>query len=191
MGGGYVGDALTLLISTLFGIYILTVMLRFLLQLVRADFYNPLSQAIVTITNPALRPLRRIIPGLGGIDMPSITLMLALQILETWLIFTIEGMPRGAGGITVIATAKLLQLAVYVFLFSIIIQVIVSWVSPGAYNPLTQVLYSLTAPVLKPARNLLPPLGGLDFSPLLVLLVLQLILILIVTPILDVGQTLL
>ncbi len=191
MGGGYVDDALTLLIGTLFGIYILTVMLRFLFQLVRADFYNPLSQAIVAITNPPLRPLRRIIPGLHGFDVPSVVLMLALQMLETWLIFTIEGLPRGAGGITVIAVAKLLQLAVYVFLFAIIIQVIVSWVAPGAYNPLTQLLYSLTAPVLKPARSMLPPFGGLDFSPLLVLLALQLILILIVRPIFDVGQTLL
>ena len=191
MSGGYFGDALTLIISTLFGIYILTVMLRFLFQLVRADFYNPLSQAIVTITNPPLRPLRRLIPGFRGIDIPSLVLMLSLQMLETWLLFTIDGIPRGAGGIAVIATAKLLQLAVYVFLFAIIIQVIVSWIAPGAYNSLTQLLYSLTAPVMKPARALVPPFGGLDFSPLVVLLALQLILLLVINPIVDVGKTLL
>lgn len=191
MGNPYVGDASTFLISTLFGLYILIVMLRFLLQLVRADFYNPISQFIVKATDPPLRPLRRYVPGLAGIDLSTLLLMLGLKIIELWLTFRVSGQSAHVMGLVVISVAELLSLALNVFLVSILIQVVLSWVNPGAYNPATKLLYSLNEPLLAPARRLIPPISGLDLSPIVVLIAIQLIKILLVAPIVDMGRTLL
>ncbi|MDH5178205.1 MAG: YggT family protein [Gammaproteobacteria bacterium] len=188
MGGNYLGNAGHFLIETLFGLYILTVMLRFLLQLVRADFYNPVSQFLVKVTNPPLIPLRKIIPGIGGIDWASVLLMFGLKLGELVLRgllpkSSIPPMP----GIFVIASAGLLSLLVNVFLFSILIQVVISWISPGGYNPMVGLLQQLTEPLLRPARRLIPPISGLDLSPMAVIIVLYLILMLVVQPIHDLG----
>lgn len=191
MNNPYVADAANFLVSIVFGIYIAAVMLRFLFQIVRADFYNPISQALVIITNPPLRPLRRFIPGFKGIDVPSVVLMLALQILETFLQVLIHGASWSVSGLLVVAVAELLRLAAQLFLIAIIIQIVASWIAPGAYNPITQVLYSFTRPLLRPARNLFPPVGGLDFSPMLVIIVLVLIMKLLISPLRDIGYSLL
>ena len=191
MGNSYVGDAGTFLISTLFGLYILIVMLRFLLQLVRADFYNPISQFVVKATDPPLRPLRRPVPGLAGIDLSTLVLMLGLKIVELWLTFGVSGQSAQFAGLLIISVAELLSLALNVFLVSILIQVVLSWVNPGAYNPATKLLYSLNEPLLTPARRLIPPISGLDLSPIVVLIAIQLIKILVVAPIVDMGRTLL
>lgn len=191
MGNPYVGDAGTFLISTLFGLYILLVMLRFLLQLVRADFYNPISQFIVKATDPPLRPLRRHVPGLAGVDLSTLLLMLGLKFVELWLTFRVSGQSAQFAGLLVISVTELLSLAVNVFLVSILIQVVLSWVNPGAYNPATKLLYSLNEPLLTPARRLIPPISGLDLSPIVVLIAIQLIKILVVAPIVDMGRTLL
>jgi YggT family protein len=188
----YFGDAARYLIGLLFGLYSLAVMLRLLLQLARANFYNPLAQALVKITNPPLVPLRRIIPGLGGIDLASVVLLLALQILEGVLIAAVTpgvGSPPVAS-LLILSLASLLRLLVYVYFFSILIQIILSWVRPGDHNPLTDVLYSLNEPLLGPARRLLPPISGLDLSPILVIVLLQLTLMLIIAPLTDWGQAL-
>lgn len=191
MGNSYVGNAGTFLISTLFGLYILLVMLRFLLQLVRADFYNPISQFVVKATDPPLRPLRRHVPGLAGIDLSTLVLMLGLKIVELWLTFKVSGQSAQFAGLLIISVAELLSLALNVFLVSILIQVVLSWVNPGAYNPATKLLYSLNEPLLTPARRLIPPISGLDLSPIVVLIAIQLIKILVVAPIVDMGRTLL
>lgn len=187
MGNPYATDAATLLIQTLFGLYILVVMLRFLLQLVRADFYNPISQFIVKVTQPPLGPMRRIIPGIGGVDLASLLLAVALQGIEIWLLLGIHGQPPALAGIAILAVAELLKLTVYLFFFSIIVQVILSWVNPHAHNPITALIFRLNEPMLRPARRLLPPFSGIDLSPLLVLVGLQLTLILIVRPIRDMA----
>lgn len=186
--GNYVNNAGGFLISTLFGLFILAVMLRFLLQLVRADFYNPVSQALVKITNPLLKPLRRLIPGLGGIDLAAVVLLLALKSLEMWLLASLygAGLP-GPLGLVVLALAQLLGLLINVYFFSILIQVILSWVNPGTYNPIAGVLYQLNAPLLNPAQRLIPPLGGLDLSPMVVLIVLKLAEFLLVAPLTDLA----
>lgn len=191
MGTSYGGNAATFLVGTLFELYILLVMLRFLFQLVRADFYNDISQFIVRATNPLLRPMRRYIPGLGGIDVATVVLMVALKMLELWLIAYIAGQPVGVAGLLVLSLAKLLSLAVNIFFFSILIQVILSWVSPGAYSPVVSLLYSLNEPLLAPARRLIPPLAGLDLSPIAVIIILQLVSLLVVAPITDMGRGLL
>lgn len=165
MGGGYFSNAGVFLIDAVFGLYIFAVLLRFLFQLVRADFYNPLCQAIVTVTNPPLRPLRRYVPSLAGLDTASILLLLVLQTANTLLVALVLGLSPNPIGLLVVAVAELLGKVVWTFIGAIIIQVILSWVSPGAYNPVAAVVYSLTEPLLAPARRVLPPLGAIDLSP--------------------------
>ena len=191
MSGGYVANAGSFLLDVIFGLYIGAVMLRLFLQWSRADFYNPLSQAIVRLTNPVLRPLRRYIPAIGRIDTASIVLMLALQMLNLWLSLMVAGAAgAGAGGIFVLALAELLAKALYLLTFAIFVQVVASWVAPGAYNPALSLVDSITYPLLKPLRGLLPPLGGLDLSPMIALVVLQLAQMLLVAPIRDFAVTL-
>ncbi len=191
MGENYFIQAALYLIQISFGLYILAVLLRYLLARVRADFYNPLSQFIVKITNPPLKPLRRFIPGYFGIDWPSIVLLFFIQGLE---IIIIELLTKGhipaPMGLFVITFAHLLKTVIYVYMIIIIIQIVISWVNPGAYNPITVIMYQLSEPVLKPARRLIPPAGGFDWSPLVVLIIINLMIILMVSPLMDLGRRL-
>ena len=189
--GSYLSSAAVYLISVLFSLYILAVMLRFLLQLVRADFYNPVSQFLITVTNPALRHLRRWVPGFLGLDWPSILLLVILQTMEICLIALVStsGLPT-LPGLLVLIFAHLLELCVWIYLFVIILQVILSWIHPGAYSPVTVLMYQLTDPVLRPLRRLLPPTAGLDWSPLVAIILLNLVLLLLVTPLQDAGNLL-
>lgn len=186
--GTHANDAATFLVQTLFDLYILVVMLRFLFQLVRADFYNPLSQFIVRATNPPLVAIRRVIPGAAGIDVSSVVLMLVLQVVSLWAIAAINGASVPLPSLIVLGCAELMQLAVNVFFFSILIQVILSWVNPGNYNPMTGLLYSLNEPLLGPARRLLPALSGFDLSPIVVMIGLKLVEILVVGSIRDLAR---
>ena len=188
MSGSYFTQAAIFLIQIIFGLYILAVLLRFLLAKVRADFYNPLSQFIVKITNPAIKPLRRIMPGYFGVDWPSIILLIFVQAMEIILISLIaSGRIPAPLGLLVLTIAYLLKEIIYVYLFIIIVQIVISWVNPGAYNPITVIMHQLSEPILKPARQLIPPAGGFDFSSLIVLIVMQLLIILLVSPLMDLG----
>ncbi len=190
--GGPFGQAAVFLIDTLFWLYILAVLLRFLFQLVRADFYNPFSQALVAITNPTLLPLRRMIPGLYGIDFAALVLVLVLQVVKNVLLGLIVGQWYNLLGLIVYSAAELLQMTVYLFIFLIFIRVLLSWVAPyGGHNPVTGLLFSVTEPLMRPARRLIPPLSGLDLSPVAVFILLYLTLILIVTPLLSASKSLL
>ena len=182
MSSSYLTNPLVFLIQTLFGVYILAVLLRFLLQTVRADFYNPISQFLVKVTNPPLKILRRFIPGFGGIDIASLVLVWALQALELLLVLTITSGVVSLIGPLLWAIPKLVELVINIYLFAILIQVILSWVSPGNYNPASALIYSLTAPILRPAQRLLPPMGGLDLSPMLVMIGLVLLKMLLMPP---------
>lgn len=160
------------LIQTVFGFYILAVMLRFLLQCVRADFYNPLVQFLVRITNPLLLPLRRIVPGYRGLDLASVILAFALQLVEVLLITLLLGQTAGVGGLLLLTVAELLKLLINIYLWSVVIQAVLSWFNPDPYHPAARVLAQLTAPLLRPARRLLPPISGVDLSPMLVVVAL-------------------
>jgi YggT family protein len=190
MGGGYLSQAGLFLVETLFSLYILAVLLRFLFQLVRADFYNPISQFLVTVTNPPLRPLRRAVPGLWGIDIAAVLLLLALTVLKLYVLYLLLGQSPGAGGVLVMAVADLLNTTIWVFIVALFIRVILSWVNPGTYNPALGLLYSLTEPLMRPARRLLPAVGGLDLSPIVIFILLYLSRILIVAPLMDLGRAL-
>lgn len=190
MGGSYAGNAGVFLVHTLFGLYTGAVMLRFLLALVRADFYNPVSQFLVKVTNPALRPLRRLIPSVGGIDLASVVLLLILQCAELLLVAAIRGYGLAPLGLLVLALAGLISLLLNIYFVTILVQVILSWVNPGSYNPVVGLLHSLNEPVLGRARRLLPPIGGFDLSPILVLIAMQLLEIILVAPLRDMGRAL-
>lgn len=191
MNGGYVSNAGTFLLDVIFGLFIGAVMLRLFLQWARADFYNPLSQAIVKLTNPVLRPLRRFIPALGRIDTASVVLVVVLQMFAVWLKIALVGASAGIGAIAVFALAEIVSKAIYIFMFAIFVQVIASWVAPGSYNPVLSLIDSITHPLLKPLRAVVPPLGGLDLTPMIALIGLQLAQMLVVAPLRDVAMALL
>ena len=163
------------LIQPLGSLYLLIVLLRFLLQLVRADFYNPLSQFIVRATKPLLMPLRRIIPGYGGLDFASLALGIAIQLVMLILIILLMG--YALPNILLLvgwAAIGVLALFVKIFFFALIISVILSWVAQGSYNPAVILINQLCEPILAPIRKILPALGGLDLSPIFAFIAIRL-----------------
>lgn len=186
----YLSSAAGFLIEAVFSLYMLLVLLRLMLQLVRADFYNPLCQFIVKATNPPLKPLRRLIPGVAGVDMSSVLLLFALQMLKLFLMALAAGVHLSLAGLAVMSVGELIALLLNFYMIAVLLQVILSWVGPGGYNPLTAILYALNEPVMRPARRLLPPISGIDLSPILVFLVIGLLRILVASPILDLGRSL-
>ena len=180
---GYLANPAVFVVNVLFSLYILALMLRFLFQLVEADFYNPISQALVKITHPPLRLLRRFIPAIGRVDTASLVFMLALQVLADALVFLLQGGGRVAIGVLIAsALVQLVNLAFNVFIYAILIQAVMSWINPDPYNPVYALLTDLTEPILRPCRRLIPVLGGLDLSPLLALVGLQVLKMLIMPP---------
>ena len=182
MSSGYLTNPVAFLVDALIGLYILALMLRFLLAWVRADFYNPVSQFLVRVTNPVLVPLRRVLPSAGGIDSASLVLMLGLQMAALAIVASLRGASLPLASLLFLALAELLGLLLNVFLFAIFIQVILSWINPGTYNPVASLLHSLTEPVLRPCRRLLPPIGGMDLSPIIALLAIQVLKMLLLPP---------
>ena len=168
--------ALVFVINTLLGLFTAAVLLRFLMQQVRADFYNPLAQAVVKITNPLILPLRRVIPAWGKLDMASLVLMPILQFANVWLVLFVSDSPfvSAWGSIIFWTVFKLIFILVNLYFFSILMEAVISWLGHGR-SPLDGLLRPINAPLLRPARRILPPASGLDFSPLLVMLALQVI----------------
>ena len=190
MSSTYYTNPLVFLIDTFFSLYILVVMLRFILQWVNAEFHNPISQFLVKITHPPIRLLRRFIPSIGRIDTASFTLMLALQVLAGSLIFGLQGLSLGVGALLVWSCSELLSLFLNVFLFAIILRALISWVSPGTYNHTISILYSITEPALTTIRRIVPPISGIDLSPLIALIGLQIIKMLILPPLIQITAML-
>ncbi|MGD2082417.1 MAG: YggT family protein [Chromatiales bacterium] len=182
MGDGYLSTPAVFLVQVIFGLYVALVMIRFLLQLVRADFYNPVSQFVVKVTSPALNPLRRVIPGYAGVDFASLLLAWILKAIELSLVLAISGFSFSVLGPLVWAIPELVTLVVNIVLIAIVIQAILSWVSPGGYNPAAVVLHSLSEPVLRPVRRLIPPISGIDVSPMIAILGLILLKMLLLPP---------
>ncbi|MHB1141574.1 MAG: YggT family protein [Sulfuricaulis sp.] len=172
-------EAGVLIVGVVFGLYILAVLLRFLFQLSRADFYNPISQFLVALTNPLLRPLRRAIPGLLGIDLASLVLLLALQFLEFYVLSWLGGLTTGFIPLLLAAMLGLVRLTIKVYFFATVLRVILSWFMPYGVrqNPAGDLLVSLTEPLMRPARRLIPAVGGLDLSPIAVIVGLQIMLL--------------
>jgi YggT family protein len=175
-----VGDALRFLLNIVFGLLVYAVLLRFLMQWMRAPFRNPLGQAVSALTDWAVKPLRRVIPGYGGYDWASLLLAWLLQAL--WLVGLFA---LGTGALSAemaapaaaLAVVELIKATLWIVIVAVFAQALLSWVAPD--GPLAGVLNALTFPLLRPVRRVLPPLGGvLDLSPLIVIVIAHLLLIL-------------
>ena len=175
-------QAALFILDTVLGLFALAVLVRFYLQLMRAPFRNPASQFVAAVTDFAVKPLRRVIPGLWGLDLASLT----LAWLAEWLLLLGElwlgGMPfLTPGGLSLLALAtlavvKLLRLSIYILIGAVFLQAILSWVNP--HTPLAPVLGSLTRPFLRPVQKLVPLVANVDLSPLIVFFLCQLALML-------------
>jgi YggT family protein len=169
-------DALNYLITFILQIAAFLFVARFLLQACRVDFYNPISQGLVKITDPVLRPLRMVLPGYRNLDFAA---LLAAIIANVILVMSLTALQGGyTGGLVPLLVYGLLQvllLIIRIFWWSILIVIIAGWIAPGSYHPALALLQQITEPLLAPARRLLPAMGGLDFSPILVFLLLGLL----------------
>ncbi len=187
MDSSYLSNPLIFLIDTLLSLYILAVILRFLLQWVGADFYNPVSQMIVKITHPPLKVLRRFIPPLGKIDSSSLLLALLLQIVSVFSILFLKNISIGVGALIVISFSQLIDLVLNIFIFAIFAQALLSWFNSRRYSDVFSLLDKLTAPILNQCRKVLPDLGGMDLSPLIALIFLQLLKMMLLPPLQELA----
>ncbi|MGB0848192.1 MAG: YggT family protein [Thiolinea sp.] len=167
------------LISTLLSLYIGAVLIRFLLAYARADFHNPLSQFLVKITNPVLVPLRRFVPPFGKIDTASLVLAFGLKLLGGFLILVLMGQPLNPGFMLVAACADIIRSLIWIYIIAMIVHAVMSWMGNTYGNPVASLLQSLTNPILRPIRNFVPLVSGIDLSPLVAILALQVGLILL------------
>ena len=154
------------LIDTLFSIYIAIMLLRFILQQVGADFYNPISQFVVKATQPLVAVARRFIPSIKKIDTASLVLVLALILIKLVVLFGIAGYPLNGPQLLIKALYDLISLTFDIFIVALFVQAILSWINPDPYHPVSSLLRSLTFPVLRPIQKYIPPIGGIDLSTL-------------------------
>lgn len=168
-------NATVFLVSTLFNLYLMVIILRLWLQLARADFYNPFSQFVVKATQPVVGPLRRIVPSIGRLDTATLLFAIAVVMLKFIVLTTLfgSGMPNILA-IFITAMASLLSETLSLLFWILILRAILSWVSQGN-NPIEMVMHQLTEPLLAPIRRILPAMGGLDLSVLVVIIALQFI----------------
>ncbi|GAB1262824.1 YggT family protein [Aurantivibrio plasticivorans] len=163
-----------LIIGSLGSLYLAIILLRFMLQLARADFYNPVSQFIVKATNPLLIPLRKVIPGLFGIDIASIVLALAFHFVVILILGLVVGF-----GIVPIGNAIIwsilgtISMVLYLYFFGMIVMIIASWVAPMSYNPFLMLIRQIVDPITAPFRKIIPAMGGIDITPIFAFLAIQ------------------
>lgn len=172
------------LVQTAFGLYAALVLLRLLFQAMDVDFRNPLSQAVYKVTQPVLKPLRRVLPMRARVEPALVVLLLLVKLLEVYALSGLRGYLPGLIGALLMAVAQSLALLMLTLSALLIVRAIASWVvAAGAgYNPMLSLLEQLTEPLLAPLRRIIPPLGGMDFSVLLALVAVQLVNILLVQP---------
>ena len=191
MNPGYLSNAGQYLVDVLFDFYIILVMLRFILQWARADFYNPISQFITTVTNPPLIFLRRLIPGFFGIDLAAIVLLILLAMLKLGLHVLLLGGAPNLLGVFVLAVSEIIKYGLYVMMFTVLARIILSWIAPHNYHPAAKLINQISEPIMAPVRRILPPMAGLDLSPILLFIFINLGLMLVVQPLHDLGVRLL
>lgn len=183
-----INAALLFIVGTLFELYLYVLILRFVLPLIRADYHNPLSQLAIKLTEPLLSPLQRSFPSINYVNTGILFLLLIVALVKLLIIFLLQYhvMPNLLGSI-IWAIGDILSLATNLLFFGIIVVVILSWVGPGVVNPMIDILHRLVEPYLGFFRKYIPPIAGLDLSPIVALMVIQLIKILIIAPIKGLG----
>lgn len=166
-------QALYFIIKAIAQLYLLVLLLRLWLPLLRADFRNPLAQGILRITSPLVVPLRRLLPSIGRLDTSTVLVAYALQYLTILVLVAISGRVVATGPILITAIIELAILSLNLFFFVILIKIILSWIAPHTHNPATALLSTMAEPVLRPFRRIIPPIGGFDISPIFVIILLQ------------------
>jgi YggT family protein len=172
--------ALIFLIDTAFGLFTIALVLRFYLQCVRASYRNPLSQFLNAVTDFAVRPARRVIPGLWGLDLSTLVLAWLVQLLEIYIVLQIRGRALesavgvGLAALALLSAILVIKLWLYIVMVAVVIQAMLSWFNP--YSPVAPLLNSMTRPFLRIFRKLIPPIGNVDLSPLFVVIGCQLLL---------------
>jgi YggT family protein len=174
--------ALIFLVKTLADLYLLTFLLRFVLQWIRASYYNPLSQFVLRVTAPLVIPARRVVPSVAGFDVPTLVVLTLLEALVTWLLLKLAGVTAPLGTFALLTLLRLVALTLWLYSVALFVYAILSWFGDRGRNPLATVLAEIVEPLLSPVRRLLPAVGGLDFSALLVMLLCQAALIALPLP---------
>jgi YggT family protein len=167
-------DALTFVFRTLLDLYIITFVLRIILQWVRADFRNPLTQFVLRVTNPLVIPARRLIPPAGNLDTATLVVVLLLELIMTLVMINVACLgSAGISQIIALTVLRVVYLTLRIYLFIILIYVVLSWISPGTHNPAVSLLSSIADPVLRPLRRVIPTIAGLDLSALFAIIGIQ------------------
>jgi YggT family protein len=166
-------QALYFIIKTITQLYLLVLLLRLWLPLLRADFRNPLAQGILRFTSPLVVPLRRLLPSIGRLDTATIVVAFAIQYLIVLVLLAIFGQTAATVPILITTVIELAILSLNLFFFVILIKIILSWIAPHTHNPATALLSTLAEPVLRPFRRMIPSIGGLDISPIFAIVLLQ------------------
>ncbi len=177
--GSSATNALIFVITALAQLYILVLLLRLLMPWMGIPFNNPISQGILRLTSPLVVPVRRILPPVGKVDTATLLVAFAIQYLLILAICLIVGWPPRILPIAITAVVELVMLTVRLFIFAIIIRVVLSWIGSHSYNPAVALIDSITEPVLRPFRRVVPPVGGFDLSPLFAIILLMALTILI------------
>jgi YggT family protein len=158
-----------------FGFFVFMLLARFHFQWLRVSFRNQIGEFVIATTNWLVLPTRRFVPGLAGLDLPTLLLAWVLQSLCVWIVVAMRGIDPALIDVILRAVLDLLRYSLYILVFAIIVQVVISWVNP--YAPMAPVFNAVTAPFLRPLRRFIPPLAGVDLTPLVLLIVIQIILI--------------
>ena len=185
----HLANAGALIVTAIFGLLIGLFFFRLLMQGLRVDFRNPVSQFVYRATNPVLIPIQKALPVIAGWNLAALLITVLLQVVETWLLYRIAGVSLNLSALLVLSLAMLISFAAMALFWIIIIRSLLSFVAPDPRNPMVQILLRLTDPILKPVQRVIPPIGGFDISPILVLLALQLVRILVSNPLIDVGMS--
>jgi YggT family protein len=169
-------EVLLYVVQTAVGIYLLIMLLRFILQLVMADFYNPISQFLVRATNPLVLPLRKVLPAQGRFDPASLLLSILIQLLGIIAVLLLYSVaPPGISLLLAWSFISVLGLLVKIYFFALLAMIILSWIAPGSSNPAVYLIYQIVEPVAAPVRRLLPAMGGIDFSPILLFILINIV----------------
>ncbi len=177
------GSIGTLIVGTLGMLLMMAILLRFLLQVSRADFYNPITQMIVRFTDPGVQVFRRFIPGFKGIDFATLIFAILVQSgLICAMVFLAGLQLPTAGMVLTWALAGIINLTLDIYFWSLLVSIVASFIAPYSDHPALVLIRQLTEPVMAPFRRLLPSMGGLDLSPIFVFLTIQILKILLVTP---------
>lgn len=178
-------DGFLFLINTLFDLYLFMLVIRVILVWIGANYFDPLTQFVIRCTDFIIKPLRKKIPNIRHIETATVLLILVIELIKYFLVLALSfGMPNLIG-LLIIVFGDIIKLVVQTFFYTILVQAVMTWIQPS--SPVNHLLYQITAPIMRPIQRILPPMGGIDISPIPALILLQLLLIVLATPIMSAG----